>query len=111
MCISHCVHESCMTLPASIYLHKSLPNTPYLCSHYTITPSFCSPAVNLTKVTTTTLISVIQESVNSLCEDGTNIPVVTGGVGGVMGVIILTQIVVIVVLLLWQSAKSKANMK
>ena len=104
MCISHCVHESCMTLPARIYQHKLLPNTPYLCSHYTITPSYCSPAVN-----TTTPASVIQESVNSLCEDGTNMPVVTGVVGGVIGLIILTLIVVIVVLLLQQSAKSKAN--
>ena len=103
------MHESCMTLPARIYLHKLLPNTPYLCSHYTITPSYCSPAVNLTKTTTTTLTSVIQESVNSLCEDGTIMPVVTGGVGGVIGLIILTQVVVIVVLLLRQSAKSKAN--
>ena len=98
-----------MTLPAKIYLHKVLPNTPYLCSHYTITPSYCSPAVNLTKTTTTTSTSVIQESVNSLCEDDTNMPVVTGGVGGVMGLIILTQIVIIVVLLLRLSAKSKAN--
>ena len=105
MCISHCVHEYCMT--PSIYLHKLLPNTSYLCSHYTITPSYCSPAVNLTKTTTTTSTSVIQESVNSLCGDGTNMPVVTGGVGGVMGLI--TQIVVIVVLLLRQSAKGKAN--
>ena len=36
-------------------------------------------------------------------------PAVTGSLGGVMGLIILTQIVVIVVLLLRQSAKSKAN--
>ena len=36
-------------------------------------------------------------------------PVVTGFVGGVMGLIILTMIAVIVVLLLRQSAKSKAN--
>ena len=40
---------------------------------------------------------------------GTNMPVVTGGVGGVMGLIILTLIAVIVVLLLRQSAKGKAN--
>ena len=99
-----------MTQSASIYLHKLLPNTPYLCSHYTITPSYCSPAVNLTKTTITTPASVIQESVNSLCEAGTNMPVVTGGVGGVIGLIILTQIVVIVVIiLLRQSAKDKAN--
>ena len=65
--------------------------------------------MNLTKTTTTTLTSVIQESVNSLCGDGTNMPVVTGGVGGVIGLIILTQIVVIVVLLLRQSAKGKSN--
>ena len=63
-----------------------------------------------TKTTTTIPTSVIPESVNSLCEAGTNIPVVTGGVGGVMGVIILTQIVVIVVvLLLRQGANGKAN--
>ena len=98
------MHKSCMTLPARILVQKLLPNTHYLCSHYTITLSYCSPAVNLT----TTPTSVIQESVNSLCRDGTNMPVVTG-VGGVMGLIILTQIVVIVVLLLRQSAKSKAN--
>ena len=70
-----------------------------------ITPSYCLPAVNFAN----TLTSVIQESVNSLCEDGTNMPGVTGSVGGVMGLIILTQIVVIVVLLLRQRAKSKAN--
>ena len=89
-----------------------LPNAPYLCSHihYTITPSYSSPTVNPTIPTTTkTLISVIQGSVNSLCGDGTNMSVVTGGVGGVMGVIILTQIAVIVVLLLRQSVKGKAN--
>ena len=86
-----------------------LPNTPYLCFHYTITPFYCSPAVNLTKTTTATLTSVIQESLNCLCGDGTNMPVVTGGVGGVMGLIILTLIAVIVVLLLRQSAKGKAN--
>ena len=40
---------------------------------------------------------------------GTNMPVVTGGVGGVMGLIILTQIAVIVVLFLRQNAKGKAN--
>ena len=69
-----------------------------------------SPAVNLTTTTTsTTPTSVIQESINSVRRDGTNMPVVTGGVGGVMGLIILTQIVVIVVLLLRQSAKGKAN--
>ena len=94
-----------MTLPARIYPHKLLPNKPYLCSDYTITPSYCSPAVNFA----TTLTSVIQESVNSLCGDGTNMLVITGSVGGVMGLIILTQIVVIVVLLLRQSAKNKAN--
>ena len=81
----------------------------YALTIYTITPSYCSPAVNLTKTTTTTPTSVIQESVNSLCEDGTNMPVVTGGVSGVMGLIILTQVVIIVVLLLRQSAKGKAN--
>ena len=100
------MHKSCMT---RILLQKLLPNTPYLCFHYTITPSYCSPAVNLAKTTTTTPTSVIQESVNSLCEDGTNMPVVTGVVGGVIGLIILTQVVVIVVLLLRQSAKCKAN--
>ena len=41
------------------------------------------------------------------CTDNT--AVVTGGVGGVMGLIILIQSVVIVVLLLQQIAKSKAN--
>ena len=96
------MHKSCMT---RILLQNLLPNTPYICSHYTITPSYCSPAVNLA----TTPTSVIQESVNSLCEDGTNMPVVTGVVGGVIGLIILTQVVVIVVLLLQQSAKCKAN--
>ena len=99
--MSHCVHESCMTLPARIYLQKITTNTPYLCSHYTITPS----AVNLA----TTLTSGIQESVNSLCGDGTNMSAVTGGIGAAMGLIILTMIAVIVVLLLRQSAKGKAN--
>ena len=68
--------------------------------------------MNLTKTTTTTPTSVIPESVSSLCEAGTNIPVVIGGlgVGGVMGLIILTQVVVIVVvLLLRQGANGKAN--
>ena len=64
---------------------------------------YCSPAVNPTTT------SVIQESVNSLCRHGTDMPVVTGGVSGVMGVIILTLILVIVVLLLRQSTKGKAN--
>ena len=106
--MSHCVHESCMILHARIYYPIY---TPYLRSHYTITPSYCSLAVNLTETTTTTLTSVIQDSLNSLCGDGTNMPVVTGSVGGVMGLIILTQIVVIVVLLLRQSVKGKANMR
>ena len=65
--------------------------------------------MNLTKATTTTPTSVIQESVNALSRDGTNMPVVTGSVGGVMGLIMLTQVVIIVVLLLRQSAKDKAN--
>ena len=95
----------CINL-ACLYLQEFYCKiTTYLCSHYTITPSYCSPAVNLA----TTPTSVIQKSVNSLCDDDTNMPVVTGGVGGIMGLIILTQIVVIVVLLLRQSAKSKAN--
>ena len=99
----------CMILPARIYYYPIY--TPFLRSHYTITPSYCSPAVNLTETTTTTLTSVIQDSLNTLCGDGTNMPVVTGSVGGVMGLIILTQIVVIVVLLLRQSVKGKANMR
>ena len=41
------------------------------------------------------------------CTDNT--AVVTGGVGGVIGLIILIQSVVIVVLLLQQNAKIKAN--
>ena len=87
-----------------------LPIATYLCSHiHYINSILLLPAVNLTKTTTTALTSAIQESVNSLCGDGTNMLIGTGSVGGVMGLIILTQIMVIVVLLLRQSAKGKAN--